>query len=131
VGKQSDQVSYDAANFLCKDLVENYICKRDYYADSAINEMYDEDLEDVQKVGKTILTSGFDMLVPSKLFNKLKESTNVMDTKKLLLFLDTSVYANACMASIYTNPSPVLNELEKRFLRVIRINMTDGAKAAI
>jgi len=130
IKKQTDQVGYDIADFYDNDVVENYICDPSRYANSAKIKLNAEQLQDVQLVGKTLITTGLQMTVPSTTFNVRKSRTNVRDTKQLLCFLNIPVYSEMLVASTYKTPSPVLEVLRSLFT-VIPIDMKNDMQAAL
>jgi hypothetical protein len=84
----------------------------------------------MQLVGEVLITNGFQMTSPSTLYNKANELCNIEDPKKLFCLVDYSLYGRGKVASIFTNPSPVLKELENTF-DLIPCSLTNNVKACL
>lgn len=130
VAKQANQVSYDIADFYDEEFVQSYVCDTNRYHKDAKVSLSADQLDDMTLIGKLAITTGFQMLSPSTLFNKKNERCNVSDTKKLLCFIDNSLYGAGVVSSIYKTPSPVLDALEKHFT-VIPCNMVNDVKLSL
>jgi len=124
------QVAYDIADFYDEEFVQNYACDLTRYHKDAITRLNAEQLNDIQLVGKIAITTGYQMTSPSTLFNKREERCNVPNTKRLLCFIDISLYGEGQVASIYKSPSPTLEALERNFV-VIPCNMVNNVKLAL
>jgi hypothetical protein len=130
IAKQTEQVSYDIASFYDEEFVQNYACDLDRYHRNAVIKLSAEQMKDIQFVGQILITTGYQMTSPSTMFNKRGERCNVSDTKKLLCFVDYSLYGTGQVSSIYKAPSPVLEVLERIFT-VIPCSMVGNVKAAL
>lgn len=130
IAKQTNQVSYDIADFYDEEFVQKYACDLNRYHKNAVVKLSAEQLQDIQSVGQILITTGYQMTSPSTLFNKRGERCNVSDTKKILCFVDYSLYGMGQVSSIYKAPSPVLEVLERIFT-VIPCSMVGDMKAAL
>jgi len=130
VAKQGRQVAYDIADHYDEEFTQNYACDLGRYHKDAIVKLNADDLRDIQKVGEIAITTGYRMASPSTLFNKREERCNVKNTKKLLCFIDNSLYGRGEVSSIYKSPSPTLEALERNFT-VIKCNMVNNVKLAL
>jgi len=126
--KQGLKVGSDISEFFDNEFVTKFLCKKDLY--KTVIELGPTPLKDVKKVAELALTTGYDMTRPSTSFNKKDENVNVRDTKKLLLFLNTSLVARMEVNSDFVSPSPALSVLEKRFV-VIPTNMENKCQAVL
>ena len=130
IAKQTDQVSYDVADFYDNEVVQKYVCDLARYHKNAIIKLNADQLRDVQLLGELLITTGYQMTSPSTRFNLRESRVNVRETQQLLCFIDFAEYARMKVASIYKSPSPVLDELEKIFT-VIPVNMVNNMKVAL
>jgi hypothetical protein len=130
IAKQAKQLSSDVANYYDRVFFKNFASDLNRYSKNAIVKLDDGQLQDMQVVGELLITNGFQMSSPSTLYNKKDELCNVEDPKKLLLLVDYSLYGRGKTASIFTNPSPVLRELESTFI-LIPCSLTNNVKACL
>jgi hypothetical protein len=130
IAKQTNQVSYDIADFYDEEFVQNYACDLERYHKNAIIRLNADQLQNMQLVGELAITTGYQMLYPSTLFNLKEERCNVSETKKILCFVDNSLYGRGQVASVYKSPSPVLEALERIFT-VVPCNMTNNVKLSL
>ena len=130
VAKQAAQVSYDIADFYDEEFVEKFACDLERYHQKAMIKLNADQLRDIRLVGELAITTGYQMVSPTTLFNKREERCNVRNTKQILCFVDNSLYGRGQVASIYKSPSPTLEALERVFT-VIPCNMVNNVKLAL
>ena len=130
IAKQGSQVAYDIADFYDEEFTQKYACDLDRYHKNAIVRLNAEQLQNMQLVSEIAVTVGYQMVSPSTLFNKREERCNVKGIKKLLCFIDNSLYGRGEVSSIYKSPSPALEALERNFT-VIKCNMVNNVKLAL
>lgn len=130
IAAQTEQVSYDIADFYDNECVQEYVCDLNRYHQNAVVKLNSDQLRDVQLVGEILITVGYQMTSPSTSFNLREERVNVRETKQLLCFIENSLYARMVVASTHQTPSPVLEVLERTFV-VIPINMANDFQASL